>query len=74
LIDGEHRPAPRQVKEIAAGEEEARRPQNVSENSVRVVSSSSSLVVVLEMPRKTEDEGRRARTSTRQPHIFQTRS
>jgi hypothetical protein len=46
--------------------------QNVSESSVRVSSSSSSLV--LEIPRKTEDEGRRTRTSPRQPHIFQTRS
>jgi hypothetical protein len=50
------------------------RNENVSENSVRALSSSSSLVLVLEIPRKTEDEGRRARTSTRPPHIFQTRS
>jgi hypothetical protein len=31
----------------------------VSENSVHVSCSSSSLVLVLEIPRKTEDEGRR---------------
>jgi hypothetical protein len=53
-----------------------RRRQNVSENSVCASSSSWSLVLVLvlEIPRKIEDEGRRARTSTRHPHIFQTRS
>jgi hypothetical protein len=48
--------------------------QNVSENSVRVSCWSSSSSLVLEPPRKTEDEGRRTRTSTKRPHIFQTRS
>jgi hypothetical protein len=51
-----------------------RQREKVSENSVCVSSSSSSLVLVLGIPRKTEDEGRRTRTSTRPPHIFQTRS